>query len=98
MKDRMRHKLINSLSEIYLIGYLVGGAFPTAAVLPAMAWFFVWCSSFGLLKQKPTYQIVVNALKVDGFVKTQFLGWLSKKRQMRGAQISRNEAYLSTPQ
>ncbi len=36
--------------------------------------------------------------KEDGFVKTQFLGWLSKKRQMRGAQISRNEAYLSTPQ
>jgi len=36
--------------------------------------------------------------EVDGFVKTQFMRWLSKKRQMRGAEISRNEAYLSTPQ
>jgi hypothetical protein len=24
--------------------------------------------------------------------------WLSKKRQMQGAQLSRNEAYLGTPQ
>jgi hypothetical protein len=25
-------------------------------------------------------------------------GWLSKKRQMQGAQLSRNEAYSGTPQ
>ena len=34
--------------------------------------------------------------KADAFAKKQNSGWLSKKRQMQGAQLSSNEAYLRT--
>jgi hypothetical protein len=36
--------------------------------------------------------------KVDAFARKPKSEWLSKKRQMQGAQLSRNEAYLGTPQ
>jgi len=33
---------------------------------------------------------------LDAFARKQKSGWLSKKRQMQGAQLSSNEAYFST--
>jgi hypothetical protein len=47
---------------------------------------------------KVKVEVAKKIAKEDGLVKAQLLGWLSKKRQMRGAQISRNEACLGTPQ
>jgi hypothetical protein len=35
---------------------------------------------------------------IDAFARKPKGEWLSKKRQMQGAQLSRNEAYLDTPQ
>jgi len=37
-------------------------------------------------------------VNIDEFPKSHQNGWLSKNRQMQGARISRNEAYLGTPQ
>jgi hypothetical protein len=34
---------------------------------------------------------------LDAFAKSIKSGWLSKKRQMQGAQLASNEAYLRTP-
>jgi hypothetical protein len=39
-----------------------------------------------------------ESIKDDEFAKSHLQRWLSKNRQMRGAQISRNEAYSGTPQ
>jgi hypothetical protein len=41
------------------------------------------------------FMIMVN---FDAFARKQKSQWLSKKRQMQGAQLSRNEAYLGTSQ
>jgi hypothetical protein len=35
---------------------------------------------------------------LDAFARKPKSEWLSKKRQMQGAQLSRNEEYLGTPQ
>jgi hypothetical protein len=39
-----------------------------------------------------------EGIKLDAFARKPKSGWLGKKRQMQGAQLSRNEAYLGTPQ
>jgi hypothetical protein len=39
-----------------------------------------------------------SSFKFDKFAKSRKMGWLSKNRQIQGAQISRNEAYFCTLQ
>jgi hypothetical protein len=39
-----------------------------------------------------------NSFLFDAFARQKKSEWLSKKRQMQGAQLSRNEAYSGTPQ
>jgi hypothetical protein len=41
---------------------------------------------------------IKNFLNIDAFARKPKSEWLSKKRQMQGAQLSRNEEYLGTPQ
>jgi hypothetical protein len=38
-----------------------------------------------------------SGIIIDAFTRKKNSRWLSKKRQMQGAQLSRNEAYLFTP-
>jgi hypothetical protein len=41
---------------------------------------------------------MAQPLKIAELAKSLQKEWLSKNRQMQGAQISRNEAYRGTPQ
>jgi hypothetical protein len=41
---------------------------------------------------------VIACLNIDKLAKKSKMGWLSQNRQIQGAQISRNEAYLGTLQ
>jgi hypothetical protein len=95
--------------RIVVLGFETGdlaALSPTDCVKDRLAAYFHWndqqCLEQALLvacaSDIDLAEIKRWSFKEDAFTRKPKSGWLSKKRQMQGAQLSRNEAYLGTPQ